>query len=146
MNLFRISRSLAVGFAAACVTTKQSPSRIDFARNVWRIRIDVDSAPARNPAKEPIFGSVNFTSHHYSVDFWRAINHTLPNAASVTVMQDPRRYRFIFGDSMSFDDKIIMVGQAVTNDSIVGTWTETILCCSAIGRFVLWRPHENSVP
>jgi len=43
------------------------------------------------------------------------------------------------GDSASFDEKIVMSGRAITADSIVGTWTETIVCCSAAGRFALWR-------
>jgi len=92
------------------------------------------------PAKEPTFGSIDFAARRYSIDFWRAINHRLPNGASVAVLEDPRRYKITLGDSTSFDEKIVMIGRAVTRDSIVGTWSETIVCCSASGRFSLWRP------
>jgi len=130
-----------IGVAAGCVTANASERPIDFTRDIWQVRLDVDSAPTRNPAKEPAFGSIDFAAHRYSIDFWRAINHRLPNGAYVAALEAPRQYKITLGDSTSFDDKIVMIGRPVTLDSIVGTWTETIVCCSAGGRFTLWRPH-----
>jgi len=90
-------------------------------------------------AKGPNFGSVDFASHRYSLDFSHAINHRVPTGAYVSALAESQHYRITLGDSTSFDDKIVMIGNAVTRDSIVGTWTETIVCCSAGGRFTLWR-------
>ena len=127
------------GLVVACVTANTSSRPLDFTGSAWQVRIDVDSSPTRNPAKEPTFGSIDFVAHRYSIDFWRAINHKLPNGAYAAAASLSGQYRFILGDSSSFDEKIVMVGRAVAEDSVVGTWTETIVCCAAGGRFTLWR-------
>ena len=132
--------------ALACVTASRSVRAVDFTRGVWQIRIDVDSAPTRLATATPNFGSIDFARHSYSLDFWRAINHRLPNAAYVTALEEPTRYRITLGDSASFDEKIVLVGRAVTPDSVVGTWMETIVCCSAGGRFTLWRSPDRRPP
>jgi hypothetical protein len=109
-----------------------------------------DSAPTRNPARDPVFGSIDFAAHRYSIDFWRAVNHRLLNSAYVRAVpvgnREPVPYAITLGDSSSVDEKIVMIGRAVTSDSIVGTWTETIVCCSAGGRFSLWRSRERPAP
>ena len=137
-------RSHRIGFALlaalfACVTSKRQVRPVDFTARIWQLRIDVDSAPTRNPAKGPTLGTVDLVAHRYSLDFWRAINRKLPNGAYLAPSEQPQQYKVILGDSTSFDEKIVMIGEAVTPDSIIGTWTETIVCCSAGGRFVLWR-------
>ena len=131
---------LTAGVVTACMSIGQSPRAVDFTRAAWQVRLDVDSAPTRRPSKEPTFGSVDFTAHRHTVDLDRAISHRIPSGAAVIALEKPRQYKITLGDSASFDDKIVMIGRAVTVDSIVGTWAETILCCSAGGRFVLWRP------
>jgi len=111
----------------------------------WRVRIDVDSAPDRQLPKQPTFGTIDFAAHRYAIDFRRALNRTLPAGAVIApVAEAQNEYRIILGDSSSFDYRIVMRGRLVARDSIVGTWTETIICCSAVGRFSLWRSPPQS--
>ena len=123
---------------SACAAANRQARPVAFAAKSWRLRIDVDSAPTRIGAKGSVVGTIDFATHRHTVDFWRAISHRIPDGA-YAVSVGPRQYKFVLGDSASFDEKIVMTGSAVTADSIVGTWTETIVCCSAGGRFVLWR-------
>ena len=137
-------RALAVLLAACALTHRPVPSPA-FAQGPWRIRLDVDSAPSRQVPKQPVYGTVDFATAHYSIELRRAISRTLANTAAVVALPQsnekaPALYKITLGDSNSFDDKIVLVGRPVTPDSIVGTWSETILCCSAAGRFTLWRP------
>jgi len=139
-----LSPLLFFGFAGAlvaCIAANRSVRPVDFTRDVWQVRIDVDSAPTRLSTKTPVLGSIDFAAHRYSLDLWSAINHRLPNGAYVTAIEEQPRYRITLGDSASYDEKIVMIGRAVSRDSIVGTWSETIVCCSAGGRFTLWRPR-----
>jgi hypothetical protein len=134
-----------VAIAACAAASRPAPTLTPvFTTGVWRIRIDVDSAPTRFQPTKPVFGTVDFASGHFAIDFRQAIARTLPNAAHVVQVTpeatgQPPQYKITLGDSTSFDDKIILLGRPVTADSIVGMWSETILCCSAVGRFVLWR-------
>ena len=126
------------GICSGCAVTNRHEGPVTFAARSWRLRFDVDSAPTRIAAQKTVVGTVDFATHRHVVDFWPAINHRIPNGAYV-VRVEPRQYKIILGDSASFDEKIVMIGRAVTSDSIVGTWTETIVCCSAGGHFILWR-------
>jgi hypothetical protein len=139
----------------ACATAKRSSQPPVFTKGVWRVRIDVDSAPSRRPSEKPIFGMIDFATARYSIDFWLAINRRLPNGAHVVAIPQldegrPTLYKITLGDSSSFDEKVVFLGRQVTPDSIVGTWEETILCCAAGGRFSLWRsvrePSDPSAP
>lgn len=144
MSCIRCRRAfVSIGIAAACVTANRSVRPVDFTRDVWQLRLDVDSAPTRHPANEPSLGSIDFAAHRYSLDVWRALNRRLPAGAYVTALDESRQYKITLGDSTSFDEKIVMTGRALTADSIIGTWTETIICCSAGGRFMLWRAHGS---
>ena len=137
--------TVVVASVTACApVTPSLQSPPVFTRGVWRIRIDVDSAPTRRPSSKPVFGTVDFATARYSLDLWSAINRRLPNGVSVTALspsspEQPTLYKIIIGDTSSYDEKVVLLGRPVTPDSIVGTWTETILCCSAGGRFSLWR-------
>ena len=140
---------LIAGIAGAACATRSIPVQPPvFAQGVWQIRIDVDSAPTRRPATRPVIGTIDFAAARYSLSFLTAINRTLPNGAYVVALpgQDdgPPLYKVTLGDSSSFDDKVVFLGRLVGRDSIVGTWSETILCCSAGGRFALWRRGRGS--
>lgn len=137
---WRVLSSALIG--AACATATRSAQPVSFPREPWRIRIDIDSAPTRIPTKEPTFGTIDFLAHRHSIDFGRAITHRIPTGAYVVALAEAGQYKIILGDSASYDEKILMIGRAVTRDSIVGTWTETVVCCSAGGRFSLWRPER----
>jgi hypothetical protein len=135
--------SLAV-IAIACATAAAPAPVPVLTEGVWQVRIDLDSAPTRALPKQPVLGTIDFTKKRYSIDLRRSIGRSLPNAASIAAQSQPDRqaptvYKITLGDSNSFDDKIILIGRPVSSDSIVGTWTETVLCCSAAGRFTLWR-------
>jgi len=135
--------SLLAILTACALTNRPSPSPA-FGQGAWRIRLDVDSAPSRQVPKQPIYGTINFAAAHYSIELRQAISRSLANSAAVVALpqsnqQGPALYKITLGDSNSFDEKIVLVGRPVTSDSIVGTWSETILCCSAAGRFTLWR-------
>jgi enterochelin esterase family protein len=128
----------------ACALTNHASPSPAFARGAWRIRLDVDSAPSRQVPKQPLYGTINFATAHYSIELRQAISRNLANSAAVVAwpqskQQGPALYKITLGDSNSFDEKIVLMGRPVTSDSIVGTWSETILCCSAAGRFTLWR-------
>jgi hypothetical protein len=127
-----------ISICCGCSAANRLEQPVTFTARSWRLRIEVDSAPTRIAAKQTVVGTVDFTTHRHMVDFWPAINHRIPNGAYVARLK-PRQYKIILGDSASFDEKIVMTGRAVTPDSIVGTWTETVVCCSAGGRFTLWR-------
>jgi hypothetical protein len=99
--------------------------------------MDVDSVPTRRASGEPVFGIVDFTAGIQKIDLRRSINRSLPPGAHISV--DGGNYKIVLGDSASYDEKIVMLGRLVTPDSIVRKWSETILCCSAIGKFSLWR-------
>jgi hypothetical protein len=128
--------------SAGCATARPAPAPV-FTTGIWRIRIDVDSAPTRRQPKQLVFGTIDFAAHRYAIDFQHSIGRVLSSAALIAPIGETQRtspeYRIILGDSSSFDDKIVMRGRLVAHDSIVGTWTETILCCSAAGRISLWR-------
>jgi hypothetical protein len=102
--------------------------------------MDVDSAPTRMRPLKLLRGTIDFTAGVHRIDL-RSINPTVLPRVHVALMPGAgaASYRIVLGDSTSYDEKIIMVGRAVARDSIVGTWSETILCCSATGRFSLWR-------
>ena len=149
VSISRFASSLVLFVAAAaagCASTRRASPPV-FTRGPWRIRIDVDSAPSRRPAAQPIFGTIDFANARYSIDFWLAINRRLPNAAHlVPLTGDDSGHdviKIVLGDSSSFDDKVVLLGRQVAQDSIVGTWSETIVCCSAAGRFSLWRPSPK---
>lgn len=136
--------AVAIAVAACARAARSAPTPV-FTEGVWHIRLDVDSAPSRQVPKQPISGTVNFATGRYSIDLRRVISRELANRAGVVVLppQNQREaalYKITLGDSNSFDDKIVLLGRPVTSDSIAGTWSETILCCSAGGRFTLWRP------
>ena len=133
--------------AAACALhTARDPA---FKRGVWRVRIDIDSTPTRRLPKNPVFGTIDFAAARHAIDFMPAIGRRLPPGAYVVTAprqapDEPTTYRITLGDSTSFDEKLAFFGRAVTDDSVVGTWTETNLCCAAAGRFALWRvPRER---
>jgi hypothetical protein len=142
-----------IGLAAiaGCASARRAEPAPLFTSGDWRIRIDVDSAPTRLMPTKPVFGTINFASSRHAIDFRQAISRTLPGGAYVVALpaqaggQVPV-YKITLGDSSSFDDKVVFLGRAVTSDSIVGTWSETILCCAAVGRFVLWRPTPARPP
>jgi hypothetical protein len=142
LALLRIDRWVwglgLTSICCGCSAANRLEQPVAFTARSWRLRIDVDSAPTRIAAKQTVVGTVDFTTQRHMVDLWPAINHRIPNSAYVARLE-PRQYKIILGDSASFDEKIVMTGRAVTPDSIVGTWTETVVCCSAGGRFTLWR-------
>lgn len=118
------------------------PAAPAFTTGTWRMRINVDSAPTRQRLKEPLYGTVDFAAHRHAIDLRRIVNvHS--SGAFITPLEGSSPpstdYRIVLGDSSSFDEKIVMRGHLVGRDSIVGTWSETIVCCSAGGRFSLWR-------
>ena len=121
----------------ACTAARPKTTPSPLPVGVWQLRLEVDSAPTRRASKEPVFGIVDFTAGIQKLDLRRSIGRTLPTGAHVSV--DGANYRIVLGDSASYDEKIVMIGKRVASDSIVGTWSETILCCSATGRFSLWR-------
>ena len=142
-NVRPLSVAVAVALAACAFMSRPAPTPA-FTQGAWRIRLDVDSAPSRQVPKQPIYGTINFATARYAIELRQAISRGLANSAAVVaVPQENQRtavqYKITLGDSNSFDEKIVLVGRAVTSDSIVGTWSETILCCSAAGRFTLWR-------
>jgi hypothetical protein len=114
-----------------------------FTTGTWRVRIDVDSAPTRRLLKQQLLGTIDFATGRYAIDFQHSFNSALPNGAYVAPTTDasasPAEYKITLGDSSSFDNKIVMRGRLIGRDSIVGTWSETVICCSAGGRFSLWR-------
>jgi hypothetical protein len=126
----------------ACAMTRRPPQPRQ-PTGTWRIRIDVDSAPTRRVRREPLFGTIDFAAGTYRIDLQHSIGHNLPPAVHIGAIASSdaaaRAYRIILGDSSSYDEKIVMVGRLVTRDSMAGTWTETVLCCAAAGRFSLWR-------
>jgi hypothetical protein len=131
---------VVIGCAMGAVPAP-SPALTD---GIWQIRLDLDSAPTRTLLKQPVFGTIDFAMKRYTIDLRRSIGRSIPNAASIVEQpqadrQSPATYKVTLGDSTSFDDKIILIGRRVGSDSIVGTWNETVLCCSAAGRFILWR-------
>jgi hypothetical protein len=142
-----IRRSLmivAAAAAGACASARRPLPPPVFTRGVWRIRIDVDSAPSRHPSNKPVFGTINFSTATYAIDFNVAINRSLSKGAHVTALPQhdddhSAVFKITLGDSSSYDDKIVFLGHQVARDSIAGTWAETILCCAAGGRFSLWR-------
>ena len=143
----RLMVVIAVAGAGCARHSRQAPVPV-FAQGVWQVRIDIDSAPSRRPSTKPVFGSIDFAAGRYSIDFRLAINRTLPNGAFIATIprsddRQPPMYKVTLGDSSSFDEKVVMLGRLVTRDSIVGTWSETILCCSAGGRFTLWRTPRS---
>jgi hypothetical protein len=139
------SRRLAlVAMAAGCAAANRPVPQPVFSQGVWHIRLDVDSAPTRLLPTRAIFGTIDFGAGRHSVELRRAIGRDLTNAVLLVAERSPDHpqstvYKITLGQPNSFDEKIVLVGRAVTADSVVGTWSETILCCSAGGRFALWR-------
>lgn len=136
-----IVAATAVGACASAPRPLPAPL---FTQGVWRIRIDVDSAPSRRPSNKPVFGTINFARDTYAIDFGVAINRHLPKGAHVVALPQhdddhSTVFKITLGDSSSFDEKIVFLGRQVARDSLAGTWAETILCCAAGGRFSLWR-------
>ena len=138
----RRTRGLIIAALLGCATASHS-SPPAFTTGTWRVRIDVDSAPTRQLPKQPVFGTIDFATGRYAIDFQHSFRGTLPNGAYIAPVPDAPaslpEYRITLGDSSSFDDKIVMRGRLVARDSIVGTWSETVICCSAAGHFSLWR-------
>lgn len=136
--------------ALSCVTGRRLATTPAFTEGTWRIRLDVDSTPGRRPPNESVvYGTINFARAHYAIDLFRALSHSgIANTALIvapvnTDAQQPPVYRIILGDSASFDDKLVLLAHPVTVDSLIGTWSETIVCCSAAGRFTLWRAQSG---
>ena len=121
----------------ACTTARPQTAPAALPSGVWRIRMDVDSVPTRRASGEPVFGIVDFTAGIQKIDLQHSISRTLPVGAHISL--DGGNYKIVLGDSASYDEKIVMIGRRVGPDSIVGKWSETILCCSATGTFSLWR-------
>ena len=144
MSFVRLTRVIIAVAAAACVHAARPVPAPVFIDGVWNVRIDVDSVPTRRLALNPVVGTIDFAKNRYAIDFWRSISRRLPNGAVVAPLprsddSQPRHYRITLGDTSSMEEKIVLVGRQVGRDSIVGTWSETILCCAAGGRFSLWR-------
>jgi hypothetical protein len=141
----RLGLAIAVAaLVAGCAARRGELAAPVFTQGVWLVRIDVDSAPTRRPSTKPIVGTVDFAAARYAIDFFQAIKRRLPPGAYVVALPpqqegQPPLYKMTLGDSSSFDEKLVFLGRLVGPDSIVGTWSETILCCSAGGRFALWR-------
>ncbi|HEY9230189.1 MAG TPA: hypothetical protein VIP11_26285 [Gemmatimonadaceae bacterium] len=144
MNAARCWIAVVVATIAGCASIRRSLPEPTFTQGTWRIRVDVDSAPSRRASDKPVFGTIDFATARYSIDFGAAIAHRLPNGAYVVALSQPgdapsKQFKITLGDSSSFDEKVVLVGRQVKRDSIVGTWSETVMCCSAGGRFSLWR-------
>lgn len=140
-----LATACVVTVTAACAGARHPPATPVFTGAPWRIRLDVDSAPSRRVPPQPIFGTIDFAKGRYSIDLFRGLGRqgladTVRISPVPAVAPDStKRYRIILGDSSSFDDKLVMSARVITADSLIGTWSETILCCSAAGRFTLWR-------
>lgn len=141
-RLAGVLTSIAASLSSVGCATATHASAPAFATGTWRVRIDVDSAPTRQLPKQPLFGTIDFATHRYAIDLRRSLS-VLSNGAFIAPAggspASSTEYRIVLGDTSSFDDKIVMRGRLVAHDSIVGTWSETIVCCSAAGRFSLWR-------
>jgi len=131
-----------------CATAGR-PTAPAFTTGTWRVRIDVDSAPTRRLTKQPLFGTIDFATGRYVIDLQHSFNSALPNGAYIAPETNTSalapEYKITLGDSSSFDNKIVMRGRLIARDSIVGTWSETVLCCSAGGHFSLWRAASQSI-
>lgn len=149
MRRLAFTYALVLATQIGCATTSRLATPT-FATGTWRVRIDIDSAPTRRVLKQTLFGTIDFANKRFTIDFEHSIGHVLQNAARIasdsTAEISTKQYRIVLGDSASVDEKIVMRGHLVARDSIVGVWTETILCCSAAGRFSLWRAAAGEKP
>jgi hypothetical protein len=145
----KVPRSVILLFlGTSCATANRPTPTPTFTQGTWRVRLDVDSTPGRRPPGHPIYGTINFATGHYAIDLFQALSRDIRDTARIvslsrTDAQQPAVYRIILGDSASYDDKLVFLARQVTRDSLVGTWSETIVCCSAAGHFTLWRGGQG---
>jgi hypothetical protein len=146
----RFARCVILLFlGTSCATANRPAPTPTFTQGTWRIRLDVDSTPGRRPPSHPIFGTINFATGHYAIDLFQALSRRdIRDTARIAALprtdeRQPATYRIILGDSASYDDKLVFIARQVTRDSLVGTWSETIVCCSAAGRFSLSRGGQG---
>lgn len=141
----RVRLVAAVGaFTIACRSHPRTPPEPDFTR-LWQIRLQADSTPSRKLQHTPVTGSIDFAAKVAHIDYRPLVGRQLTPQAEVRAEKDSTGsapstiYRIILGDTNSDVGKIALVAHVVRADSLAGTWTETVLCCSAGGTYVLWR-------
>jgi hypothetical protein len=131
--------------AIGCSQARKPALEPDFKSDVWRIRLQADSTPTRTLPRKPVDGTIDFSSSLSDVDFRSLIGRSLSRRAEVKVERDSSLggaaavYRVILGEVNTDVGKIVLVAKAIRTDSLAGTWSETVLCCSAAGTFVMWR-------
>jgi hypothetical protein len=114
----------------------------------WHLRLELDSAPGRTPKRWQAEGVVAPDFSRYDLDVASLIGRSLTPAAEFSVIKqtdtpDGTWIEITLGDAKSDHSKILLRGRPARTgaaDSIVGTWVEQAYCCSAAGRFTLWRP------
>lgn len=145
----RLKRVLACALLAAC-GARPEPRLVrplDLDGGVWRLRLDLDSVPARTPRMRTAEGTVDWASGRYDLDFEPLLRRSLPPNLVYSVIKTADadtglRFELALGDQESDHDKVLLFGRAAGPDSIVGTWSEEAYCCMAGGRFTLWLPRR----
>ena len=132
----------------ACRSHPRTLAEPEFTTGEWRIRLQADSTPSRKLQHTPVTGSIDFAANVAHIDYRPLVGRQLSPHAEVRIEKDSSStppstiYRIILGELNSDVGKIALVAHAIRPDSLAGTWSETVLCCSAVGTFVLWRVHR----
>jgi len=141
-----VTSFLALIVIAACRggPPRAPPPILD--QGTWYIEVHVDSPSISGATGRAGSGTVDLVVRKHTLNFQPLIGRDLPHEATFSVrgradVPGALRYEIVLGAAHSDHNKALFEGRAVTADSIVGTWSEAAYCCSASGRFTLWRPR-----
>jgi len=134
-----------VAIAACGGSPSRAPTPI-LDQGTWYIEVHVDSPSISGATGRAGSGTVDLVVGKHTLNFQPLIGRDLSHEATFSVrgrsdVPGALRYEIVLGAAHSDHDNALFEGHAVTADSIVGTWSEAAYCCSASGRFTLWRPR-----
>ena len=112
----------------------------------WRVRLDLDSAPAHPSRVRTIVGTIDFERSAHDLDFRPLLGHGVASGTEIEVVKHINEVRggsvtvaITLGDLRSDHATVVLNGTLSPADTMFGTWNELQSCCRAGGRFALWR-------